>query len=130
MEYKRLTCKNAIKENCVLLSEEFCMNAKDLMSHTKPEIMQKAIDRLAELEDKIENRTLIELPCKVGDKVFSIWAGIGQDYTIKDDIVWYLTVRHNLYITTDYIEDGLLGAEVFLTKEQAEAKLKELKEKK
>lgn len=29
-----------------------------------------AIERLAELEDKIEDGTLVELPCKVGDKVY------------------------------------------------------------
>ena len=33
---------------------------------------QKAINRLAELEDKIENGTLIELPCKVGDTIYNI----------------------------------------------------------
>jgi hypothetical protein len=34
--------------------------------------IQEAISKLAELEDKMENGTLIELPCKVGDTIFRI----------------------------------------------------------
>lgn len=30
------------------------------------------LNRLAELEDKIENGTLVELPCKVGDTAYEI----------------------------------------------------------
>lgn len=30
-------------------------------------------NRLAELEDKIENGTLVELPCKVGDTIYEIF---------------------------------------------------------
>ena len=33
----------------------------------------EAIDRLAELEDKIEHGTLIELPCKVGDTAYKVY---------------------------------------------------------
>jgi hypothetical protein len=32
-----------------------------------------AIDRLAELEDKFEQGTLVELPCKGGDKGVTKW---------------------------------------------------------
>lgn len=67
------------------------MNSKRLTMHTpdgaclilkadneqdaQQELMEKfkeACNRLAELEDKLENGTLIELPCKVGDKVYVI----------------------------------------------------------
>ena len=34
--------------------------------------MANAINRLAELEDKIENGTLVELTCKVGDTVYGV----------------------------------------------------------
>lgn len=33
--------------------------------------IQVLINRLAELEDKIESGTLIELPCKVGDMIYN-----------------------------------------------------------
>lgn len=125
MEYKRLTRK--IMPNKDTVSQYTACEYVEIYQNGSA--LCQVTNRLGELEDKIENGTLVELPCKVGDKVFSIWAGIGQDYTIKDDTVWYLTVRHNLYITTDYIEDGLFGTDVFLTKEEAEAKLKELQNK-
>jgi hypothetical protein len=35
--------------------------------------MANAIDRLCELEDKIEQGKILELPCKVGQKVYCIW---------------------------------------------------------
>ena len=31
------------------------------------------LDRLAELEDKIEDGTLVELPCKVGDTIYEVF---------------------------------------------------------
>uniref|UniRef100_UPI004027A9BA hypothetical protein n=1 Tax=Eubacterium sp. TaxID=142586 RepID=UPI004027A9BA len=68
------------------------MNSKRLTMHTpdgaclilkadneqdaQQELMEKfkeACNRLAKLEDKLENGTLIELPCKVGDTVYIIF---------------------------------------------------------
>lgn len=56
MEYKRIT-KRIISQNC----EEIRIIDADTSS------IFAVYKRLAELEDKIENGTLIELPCKVGD---------------------------------------------------------------
>lgn len=88
-------------------------------------------DRLAELEDKIENGTLFELPCKAGDIVYRIWTysngGYVQDYTIveieiyEDEILLFDDSDNQIQITD-------IGKTVFLTKEQAEARLKELRE--
>lgn len=41
------------------------------------EVIEK-LKRLAELEDKIENGTLIELPCKVGDTIYVPWVYDGE----------------------------------------------------
>ena len=60
MKYKRLT--DAFVTNEVLLQLE----EKDLSPDDKCYI------RLTELEDKIENGTLVELPCKVGDTVYCV----------------------------------------------------------
>ena len=97
--------------------------------------------RIAELEDKIENGTIIELPCKVGEKVYMPWQYDG----ISD--VATLTVKRlfvdDKCITTDLINDNSdfykkygfgvfmfdeIGAKVFLTKAEAEKKLEELKD--
>lgn len=88
------------------------------------------LHRLAELEDKIENGTLFELPCKAGDIVYRIWTysngGYVQDYTIveieiyEDEILLFDDSDNQIQITD-------IGKTVFLTKDQAEARLKELK---
>ena len=92
--------------------------------------------RLSELENKIENGTLIELPCKVGDTVFRIGKAINvekqryelyvQDYTIikieiyEEEILFVDDSDNEIYIVD-------FGETVFLTKAAAEKKLKELK---
>lgn len=74
--------------------------------------------KLAELEDKIENGTLVELPCKVGDKVYVIIEDWDENYST----FYYLDEERFQFWHLDY-----LGKWVFLTKAEAEAKLRELK---
>jgi hypothetical protein len=58
-EYKRLTKQVFDKvQGC---EDKMTMHGQSLYD---------LYNRLAELEDKIENGTLIELPCKVGDTVY------------------------------------------------------------
>ena len=85
------------------------------------------IDRLAELEDKIEDGTLVELPCKVGDTVFII-AKQGMDiYAVEETIIvnfWFNKIDNRLYpINTA----GIPLNEIFLTKAEAEKRLEELR---
>lgn len=98
------------------------------------------IERLAELEDKIEDKTLIEVPCKVGDKVYMPWEYDGingiAELTVNDIFIDNGSIQTNL--TSDAAEYmrryryGLfdfedIGKAVFLTKAEAEAKLEELR---
>lgn len=95
--------------------------------------------KLAELEDKIENGTLIELPCKVGDTVYVVGKEIEEFEvtSISVDVTKYGSwgtnsiqfaeketgIRHfdyNLYFSW-------IGKSVFFTREEAKAKLRELK---
>ena len=111
-EYKRLTAKDWQKDK-----------------HTK------AYERLAELEDKIENGTLIELPCKVGDTVYyeTFTRNGRQSMGIQGHTV--LGVRVMVMAKNNYgdmwteIPLSCFGKDAFLTKAEAEAKLKELQEK-
>lgn len=123
MEYERLTKRNeqgnAVKVKnsretyvCTILEEEAKFDAEIL-------------NRLAELEDKIENRTLIELPCKVGDTIY--WL------TSNNEIVEAVVsrIRINKYgVVFDVFEGGceysMFNTEFFKTKAEAEQKLKEL----
>jgi hypothetical protein len=87
------------------------------------------LHRLAGLEDKIENGTLIELPCKVGDTVFlmakankNLYYG---DYFVVEKIGFD---KLGFYVET---ERGIFRKEhIFRNKAEAEKKLEELREKK
>lgn len=94
--------------------------------------------KLKEYEDLEEQGRLIKLPCKVGDKVFLDFAGFGKDideFTVKD---FHLdcfkdgeTTLFCDYESSDRTLSGQIdviefGKTVFLTKSEAEAKLKEM----
>lgn len=92
--------------------------------------MLKAIEILT----KYENGTLIELPCKVGDDFYyitMIW-----DFSGKFIGEMYKAKVEGFYVSDGFIqiEDDEIfnyhayGEEAFLTKAEAEAKLRELKE--
>lgn len=90
---------------------------------------KKACNKLAELEDKLENGVLIELPCRVGDRIYRPVV----DY-ISEETVMMITQRiykNELVVTlhTEYSAYDLkeMGDLYFLTKSEAEQKLKELK---
>ena len=90
---------------------------------------------LAELEDKKENGTLIELPCNVGDTFYKtmIEALRIDEFVVKricfQDICPYRYVMGERVSdrawVSFYLDD--FGRTAFLTKSEAEAKLRELK---
>ena len=100
MEYKRLT------------------KSKNSKSSTIADNVLDCVLRLQELEDKIENGTLIELPCPRHTMVY---------------VVGYISKTHKKYgvfempFTYDMIDS--YQCNWFLTKAEAEEKIKELKDK-
>lgn len=70
--------------------------------------IEKDLDRLAELEDKIESGLLVEQPCKVGDPVAKVYGLCNARFNM---------CPYNVGITS-----------ILITKEAAEAKLNELRE--
>ena len=66
MEYERLTFRH---KSVVDGTEQIGYTEKLIPCFNKQAMI---LNRLAELEDKIEQGTLIELPCKVGDTVYVI----------------------------------------------------------
>lgn len=120
MKYKRLT-KHIESMNPVDGNAELVDNSI------------KAYIRLIELEDKIENGTLIELPCKIGDTFYEAVKGLPLEEWEMTSISICRNERfYDLWAERkrDYahwkflIED--FGKTCFLTKKEAEAKLKEL----
>lgn len=61
------------------------------------ETIKRCLERLAELEDKIEDGTLVELPCNVGDKVY--WVDVSAVIpTIKNSTVTGFMWDDELYV--------------------------------
>ncbi len=89
------------------------------------------IDRLAELEDKLESGELLELPCKVGDTVYVVYKD-EWEYSIyvATAIGFYIDEEHGIEIITDFQCYPCDRIGNFTTKEAAEARLKELQEQK
>lgn len=96
------------------------------------------IDKLAYYEDLEEQGRLIKLPCKVGDKIFLDFAGFGKDvdrFTVKDfhldcfkdgETTLFCDYESNDRILSGQIDVMEFGKTVFLTKSEAEAKLKKI----
>ena len=131
-EYKRLT-KKADEDN-VFDNIVFCPNCPNktenyrCKSNTK-NCFKAVINRLAELEDKIENGTLIELPCKVGDCLFCIVGTqdklIVEEYQATSIRFGFNGLEINL-LWYGYADKHNIGKTVFLTKAEAEQKEIEL----
>ena len=114
-EYKRLTTKCEVG---IGLSETSGNIVKDY---------EKVVNRLAELEDKIESGYLLESPCKVGDTVYVLRFGEGSQWRVEEDkIIGIDILQRTIMMRGRY---GHAYSEVFTTKEAAEARLKELQEK-
>lgn len=100
---------------------------------------QQLIDKLAYYEDLEEQGRLIKLPCKVGDKIFLDFTGFGKDidkFTVKDfhldcfedgETTLFCDYESNDRTFSGQIDVMEFGKTVFLTKSEAEAKLKELR---
>lgn len=91
-----------------------------------------AAEKLADYEDLEEQGRLVKLPCKVGDTVYVISMGKIISLVVEEISTFYvknekiINVKcQNADIFRNYIEREF-GRVVFLTKEEAEAKLKEL----
>lgn len=103
--------------------------------------MAELREKLKEYEDLEGQGMLIKLPCKVGDKIFLDFAGFGKDvdkFTVKDFHLDCFKNRETIlfcdYESDDRTLSGQIdvvefGKTVFLTKSEAEAKLKELRGK-
>ena len=96
--------------------------------------VSEVADKLAEYEELEEQGRLIKLPCKVGDTVYMV-----QEYEyiameVEKGVVFAIGTdkANTMWISVRY-ENGLryyhpskdIGENLFLTREEAEAKLKE-----
>lgn len=85
---------------------------------------QELIDYIAKLENKIEDGTLKELPCKMGDTVYFVFGDEVNECSVDGITLSKEEIRLNL----GWISPRLSASpanRVFFTKAEAEAKLKE-----
>lgn len=144
MEYKRLTNNNLDEYNP---EYDFCVGCEHFGEPNgcnrsngtcgNYERFMETYNRLAELEDKIEQGTLIELPCKVGDTVYQVEGEhypIFKEYEIGGVAIVGNAGLESIKLLDDCHCDGFfawaskIGETVFLTRKEAEKRLKELQE--
>ncbi len=124
MKYERLTEKEK-------MNGAVCFDCKKCSKKTKcdGQCEEEAVKKLWELENKIENGTLIELPCKLGDTVYRIrkkpYPIVLERFVVKITLCFNHKGQYEWQIFTT--TEDTLGKTVFLTKAEAEKKLKELK---
>ena len=118
-DYERLTIWNEELQRP-------CMSA-DSSNEQTVDIVARHVDRLYELENAIENETLVFLPCKVGDEFWWILNKYSGEYEIVEEKVKQIRIcNYGLYII-DYDGSGWYLGEIYFTKEAAEKVLEELK---
>lgn len=90
----------------------------------------KYLRKLKDYEDLEEQGRLIKLPCKIGTEVYNTtWWDDAQEKVVVKGKTYFRTVhKHKVSKSTfSYFDIGEFGKTVFLTKSEAEAKLKELR---
>ena len=85
------------------------------------------VQKLGEYEDLEEQGLLLRLPCKVGDRLYRIdFLG----FIISDTVHSIHILQNTAYFEMNYWDKDIflseVGKTVFLTKEEAEQKLKEM----
>ena len=98
--------------------------------------IREIINRLSELEDKIENDTLIELPCEVNDTIYVVFSQFKSEIS-KCRVDEITITDRGIYVVVDiyyprYVAERATSFPiswfdkfVFFTKEDAEQKMKE-----
>ena len=120
MEYKRKTRLKYTKENCKPVYDK---NGDIVMNRELFDLLCEEHNYLCEIEDKIENGTLVELPCPIRTMVYYIAS--------LEKKIWFREKRKYCYTIMEIpFELEMLdsyGNNWFLTREEAEKRLEELK---
>lgn len=88
------------------------------------------LQKLADYEDLEEQGRLVKLPCKIGTKVYNTtwWDDVPEEVIVAGKTYYRTDRRHIVSESTfDYSDIEEFGKTVFLTREEAEERLKELR---
>ena len=134
LENRRLTKKD--KHGKYVSKEHLSILCNTFSSEHR---LKAILNKLGEYEDAERQGLLLRLPCKVGDKIFLDFAGFGKDideFTVKDfhldcfedgEVILFCDYESDDKTLTGQIDVMNFGKTVFITREEAEAKLKELR---
>ena len=110
-----------------------CYGGKPNSHYSNCEEGYCAMEKLTDYEDAEEQGRLIKLPCKVGDKVYGLSMGKIIRLTVNEISIFRMKGEkiinakcQNNDEFRNYVEREF-GKTVFITKSEAEAKLKELR---
>lgn len=122
-DYKRLT------ERYVEEKGDFLKKGTRLTLKNAPD--EEILERLAELEDKIENGTLVELPCKVGDIIYEVFKNHKPPFIQQTNVEKIIITEKGLKLKlarNSFYETSIasLGKIIFLTEDEARKKLEKL----
>ena len=92
------------------------------------ELTLKALNRLADLEDKIESGKMLDLPFKYQDKVWCVEKNqFSKDWQMRQMVCVGIEMMYGkIKVLEDIVRTHTLE-NVFVTREEAKARLKELK---
>lgn len=88
------------------------------------------LKQLKEYQQLEEQGKLIKLPCKIGTEVYDInwWDNVQEKIVVKGKTYYRTVHKHKVTkLPFTYSDIDNFGKTVFLTKSEAEAKLKELR---
>jgi len=98
------------------------------------EHMHEMIEKLARYEEDEEHGLLVRLPCKVGDTVYTPTRNFVSELIIakvilyRDTVFFGWNLISGIYPNLHGFPEREIGESVFLTREEAEKKLKEFGE--
>lgn len=112
-----------------------CYGEKPNLYYSNCEEGYCAMEKLADYEDLEERGRLIKLPCKVGDTVYAIGFNNNKPIIYESVVLSILITEKEIAFNVKVDEFGInsklkqsmFDKTVFLTKSEAEAKLKELR---
>lgn len=121
------TFEETIKTAESLMEVEKNMFKWDVIRHLR-DFAENYREQLKEYQQLEEQGRLIKLPCKVGDTIYYINSNENETNELT---VYSFDIRPLQHFVCDYMGTRLnfnqFGETVFLTKSEAEAKLKELR---
>ena len=132
---ERLTYRDK-KGKAHIFCKQMCDDTENCTDSYSVDLCQRfsAFRKLAELEDLEEQGRLLRLPCKVGDTVYKITRNFISEYKIISETIYPYSIQFNwqctkgIYANLVGFADREIGETVFLIREEAEAKLKEMED--